>query len=258
MTSLGSGFYSYVWAITGFLTVLVPLVYRTIRVKDFKQLNMMYNWDQEWEEQQQQQEQQNNWNAEYYMDQYEQMREYYGGNRCHWWNLSCEEEQGDGWYPSWYSGWVQSEEEREELQEAGIPSGPMRFVYIWQILTFLVILTYGFLVLKQDRPITGLTIALVVYANMCFMSMWWLADGSIITDTDYVQKTGFYGQFSVLMFMTNAAYVLFGLVHTGLLVWWGYTLQEQAKYEGKEPLDTHPTFQNKKVSADEGGWTIIE
>ena len=254
MTSLGSGYYSYVWAASGFLTVVVPLVFRSMKVKDFQKLNMMYNWDQQWEEQQQQQqEEQNNWN-----DQYEQMRQYYEANRCHWWNLSCEEQQGEGWYPSWYSGWVQTEEDRQELQEAGVSSGPMRFVYVWQILTFVVILAYGFLVLKQDRPVTGLTIALVVYANMCFMSMWWLADASIITDTELVQTTGFYGQLSVLMFITNAAYVLFGLVHTGLLVWWGYTMEEQVKHAGEEELYIHPTFENKKVAADEGGWTIIE
>lgn len=270
--SFGSGFYSYVWAITGFLTVVVPLVFRTMRVRDFKQLNMMYNWNEYWEEQQQQQEQQYNYNAgngqnyNYYNGQYyEQMRENYDVNRCRWWQLNCypyyingegEAQVEAGWYPSWFSGWTQTQEEREAMQEAGIVSGPMRFVYVWQILTFLVILAYGFMVLKKDRPLTGLVIALVVFWNMCFVSMWWLADGSIITDSEYVQTTGFYGQFPVLMFITNAAYVLFGLVHTGLLLWYGNAMEQEN--DNEEVRLSHSSVGGKKISPTENGWTVIE
>ena len=195
------------------------------------------------------------------------MRQNYEVNNCKWWQLSCypyyingegEAAVEAGWYPSWYSGWVQTEQQRDELQEQGLVSGSMRFVYVWQILTFLVILAYGFHVLKKDQPLTGLIIALVVYSNMCFVSMWWLADGSIITDTDYVQETGFYGQFPVLMFMTNAAYVLFGLVHAGLLLWYGQIMEEEAKADSEFERVSHPSFENKKISADTDGWTVIE
>merc|ERR1712238_298311 len=48
--------------------------------------------------------------------------------------------------------------------------------------------------------------------NMSFLSMWMLADGSIYTDGEYVQRRGFYGQLSVLAFMANAWYVAFGLI----------------------------------------------
>lgn len=238
MTSIGSGFYSYVWVASGILTVAVPLVYRSLRVSDWRQLNMMYNWEEQWQQQQEQQQQQynnygNNYNNYNY---YEQMRQTFDVNNCKWWQPNCfpyyinadgEPQVDAGWYPSWYSGWSQTEEQRQENMDAGITSGPLRFVYVWQILTFAVILAYGFVVLRQNRATTGLAIACGVFANMCFLAMWWLADGSIVTDTDYVQQTGFYGQFSVLMFLTNAAYVLFGLVQCGLLLWWSESLKNQ-------------------------------
>merc|ERR1712238_612565 len=54
--------------------------------------------------------------------------------------------------------------------------------------------------------------ALFVFTNMSFLSMWMMGDGSIYIDGDYVQRRGFYGQFSVLVFMCNAWYVLFGVI----------------------------------------------
>lgn len=267
MSSIGSGYYAYVWVATGILAVFVPIIYRSIRVNDFKQLNMMYNWDQEWDEQQQQQGgyNNNNNNAQSY---YQQIRESYEQNDCKWWQLNCfpfftnyegEPEPGAGWYPSWYSNFVQTEEEREMMEEEGRTSPAMRFVYVWQILTFLVILAYGFIVFKQRRVVTGLLIALVIFANMSFLAMWWLADGSIITDGDYVQEKGFYGQFPVLMFITNAAYVLFGLVHTAVLYLNGEKIQE--KYDEDDLLVEYPTNRqspDKKIVPTEFGWTVVE
>lgn len=281
MTNLGSGVYSYFWVASGFLTVVVPLVFRNMRVRDFRELNMMYNWDQEWQQQQQGQydyANSANWNGgQYYANQYESMRQNYDINGCRWWQLNCYpyyiNADGDaqpeaGWFPSWYSGWAKTEEEREELRDAGLTSAAMRFVYVWQILTFAVILAYGFVVLKQKRFVTGLLIALVVFANMCFLAMWWLADGSIVIDSDYVQATGFYGQFAVLVFITNASYVFFGLVHSGILVWHGHSMQEEAERAGEqhqpEPTTSHtPNYwhmdtPSTKVSPNESGWTVVE
>merc|ERR1712085_242220 len=65
---------------------------------------------------------------------------------------------------------------------------------------------------RQKRIVTGLLLSLFVFANMSFLSMWMLADGSIYIDGEYVQRRGFYGQFSVLVFMANAWYVLFGVI----------------------------------------------
>lgn len=282
--SHGFNLYSLAWIVSGVLVVLVPLVYRNMRVNDFRQLNMMYNWDKEWQEYVQQQQQNNMydynnagyWNGEnqanandYYYQRYDQMRASYDANNCKWWQLNCypyyynedgEPETELGWYPSWYSGWAQTEEEREAMMEDGTVSPAMRFVYVWQVLIFAVILAYGMLVFKQSRPVLGLAIALGVFANFCFLAMWWLADGSIVTDAEYVQRTGFYGQFAVLMFMTNAAYVLFGLVHTALLLVWSHNAEEDEKSAGqrKDQQQQQQSGGNKAISPSEHGWTVVE
>jgi hypothetical protein len=273
MITFGSGYYSYVWVATGILTVAVPLIFRTMKVKDWKLTQLQYGWEGQYQQQMEQQQYYYQNAGGYYRSKWEQMRQSYDMNECKWWQFGCfryftnndgEVEAGAGWYPIWYSGWAKTDDERQELQELGLSSGSMYFVYVWQILMFLVILGYGYIVLKQDRPLTGLMVALVVYANMCFLAMWWLADGSIITDSEYVQATGFYGQFPVLMFITNAAYVLFGIVHTGLLAWYGEYKKEEAEAAAKEeePKE-HPTFYGdmktpKKVSVTESGWTVVE
>merc|ERR1711865_11121 len=79
-------------------------------------------------------------------------------------------------------------------------------------------LAYGYKVIKENRIVSGVTIALVVFANMAFLSMWMIADGSIVTDGEHVRRWGFYGQFSVLMFITNFWYLLFGIVFTIVFV----------------------------------------
>ena len=110
-TSFASGFYSYVWLATGILAILVPAVYRGIKVNDFRQEQQKYNWDQYWEQQKQQYEYQNeqqmqnydngaadnnnrndyNWNnaGDYYADRYEQMRQTYDRHYCKWPRVNC-------------------------------------------------------------------------------------------------------------------------------------------------------------------------
>ena len=78
-------------------------------------------------------------------------------------------------YPGWFSGWTQTEEQREQMMEDGETSGSMKFVYVWQALMFVVILAYGFIVIRQNRIVTGVTVALVAFTNMCFLCMWLLA-----------------------------------------------------------------------------------
>merc|ERR1712238_370024 len=81
--------------------------------------------------------------------------------------------------------------------------------------------------IRQNRIVTGVTVALVAFTNMCFLCMWLLADQSIITDGDMVQRTGFYGQFSVLMFITNAWYVIFGLTFAAVFCIRGHMMHDE-------------------------------
>lgn len=112
------------------------------------------------------------------------------------------------------------------MMEDGETSSAMIFVYVWQLIMFLIILAYGFIVIRQNRVVTGVSVALVVFTNMCFLCMWLLADGSIVTDGEYVQRTGFYGQFAVLMFITNAWYVVFGLIFSAIFAIRGHNMHD--------------------------------
>lgn len=109
------------------------------------------------------------------------MRHAYDINNYRWWQLGCypyynnyngEPEPGAGWYPNWYSGFSTTENQKEAMQEAGTVPRSMCFEYIWKMLLFAFLVGYRFLVLRQDRVLTGLIVDMVVLANMCFLSMW--------------------------------------------------------------------------------------
>jgi hypothetical protein len=219
---------SSVWILSGLLAFLIPLVYRTIHKNRYEQEYMKYFWEKEYEYQEEQRQKGyeqygNNYNyGGAYMYPAEYMnREYWDVNNCRWWQLNCfpyyvnkdgEPMPEQGWYPTWYSGWTLTEDEREQLELGREQPGSLKFVYIWQLLTFLAILWYGVRVIRQQRNLTGLLLALFVWTNFAFLSMWLMADGSIRTDGDGVFRTGFYGQLSVLIFMANFWYFLHGVI----------------------------------------------
>jgi len=241
------------WILCGVLTVIGPLVFRTIKMNNYRNMYYMYNW----EEAQEQYEQNQN---EYYENQYEnQYAQQYGQgnyqyqwqqnegnydiNQCKWYQFNCfpyyinedgEPEPSAGWYPSWFSGWTVTEEEREQMMENGETSSALIFTYVWQIIMFVIILAYGFIVIRQNRVVSGVTVALVVFANMSFLAMWMLADGSIITDGDDIQNVGFYGQFPVLMFITNGWYVIFGIVFSAIFAIRGHNMHDTSQSQQKQ------------------------
>ena len=247
------------WLLLGTAAILIPVISRSMKMKNYNNMYYMYNWEEANQDYQQQQEEyyqqqyqngggQNGGNANYNYNyngqqgqgqgqgqnaeenywqngnsysQWEQMTGKWDLNNCRWYQMSCypyyindngQPVPTEGWYPGWFSGWSRSEEEREQMNEDGETSMAMKFIYIWQMLMFLILLAYGCVVVRQKRIVTGLWIALFMFTNMSFLSMWMLADGSIYTDGEYVQRRGFYGQLSVLAFMANAWYVAFGLI----------------------------------------------
>lgn len=246
------------WIFGGILTVLIPLVYRTRKMNEYTRMYNMWNWEEVQQYYEQKYAQQ--YGGDYQYD-WEQMKGTWDINQCKWWQISCfpyyinengEPQPAAGWFPSWYSGWALSEEEREAMLESGETSQALMFVYIWQILMFIAILVYGMMVIRQNRVVTGLIVALVVFANMSFLSMWMLADGSIITDGEYVQQTGFYGQFAVLMFITNFWYILFGIIFSFIFAMRGLAMhveekkRKQAQDEANtsyRPLESEPASQ---------------
>mmetsp|Transcript_838 Transcript_838/g.1779 ORF Transcript_838/g.1779 Transcript_838/m.1779 type:complete len:303 (+) Transcript_838:121-1029(+) len=249
-SSLHNMTFGLLWIISGALTVLFPLIYRTMRINNYQNMYNMYNWE---EAQQQYEQNQNEYYENMYQNQYgegyyygyqwQEMQGNYDVNQCKWYQFNCfpyyinengEPEPSAGWYPSWFSGWTVSEETREQMMEDGEVSSALRFTYVWQIIMFVVILVYGFIVIRQNRVVTGVTVALVIFANMCFLAMWMLADGSIITDGENIQEVGFYGQFAVLMFMTNAWYVIFGIVFGILFAIRGHYMHREGPSKEKQ------------------------
>jgi hypothetical protein len=261
MSPQGNFVLATAWVISGILTVAIPAIYRAVKMNDYRKMYLMWNWEEAQKQYEQQQQQYyenqyyNQWNQGQY--QWQQRSGLYDINQCKWWQLNCfpyyinengEPEPAAGWYPSWFSGWTVTEDEREQLMENGETSQALKFVYAWQILMFAAIIIYGVIVIRQNRIVSGLTVALVVFANMSFLSMWMLADGSIITDGEYVQQTGFYGQFPVLMFITNAWYVAFGIIFTIVLV-----LRAQVMHEPLPPKQVHnePATGYRHMEAEE-------
>lgn len=220
------------WIASGLLTVLVPLIYRTIHKNKYREIYMSYYWEEEYQLYEEQRQQ----NYEQYGNQYGYgganmyegyEREYVDVNNCKWWNFNCfsffvnkegEPMEDQEWAPAWYSGFMTTEEEREQMQNNLEQPGSLKFVYIWQIVMFLVIGLYGLKVIRQNRNPTGLIVALLVWANFAFLTMWLMADGSIIVDGDQVKRIGFYGQVAVLIFMTNFWYFIHGLAF--VLIFW--------------------------------------
>lgn len=272
------------WLVGGFLTVFIPLVFRTLKKNNYQNMYYMYNWEEAQQEYQQAQEEymqqmEENYMAQYYDNgaynykyQWEQMRGNYDINQCKWYQLNCYpyyiNEQGEpvpqaGWYPMWFSGWTKTEEEKQQMMEDGETSSALIFVYVWQILMFIVILAYGYKVIRENRIVSGVTIALVVFMNMAFLSMWMLADGSIVTDGQEVQRFGFYGQFSVLMFITNFWYILFGIVFTIVFVLRSRSMHKESDDAtknkqlhnaetagGQQPVDAEANSNYKQLASD--------
>jgi len=261
-SDLANIIFSIVWGASGFAAVVGPIVYRKLRMGNYRNMWEAYNWEEA--KQQYYQDFENQYMQQYGEGGYEynweeQMQQgTYDINRCKWFQFNCfpyyinengEPEPMAGWYPSWFSGWTVTEEQREQMLEEGQTSPALIFTYVWQILMFIAILAYGFIVIKQNRVVSGLTVALIVFANMSFLAMWMLADGTIITDGEYIQDVGFYGQFPVLMFITNAWYVIFGIVFTALFTVRSHYMHSEkpagkeieASEESYKAMDTPPT-----------------
>ena len=81
------------WVLAGVLTVLVPLIYRTKKMNDYKEMYNMWNWE---EAQKAYEEQRNQYYENQYANQWnqgnynwEQMTGNYDINQCRWWQLNC-------------------------------------------------------------------------------------------------------------------------------------------------------------------------
>mmetsp|Transcript_85561 Transcript_85561/g.173588 ORF Transcript_85561/g.173588 Transcript_85561/m.173588 type:complete len:298 (-) Transcript_85561:216-1109(-) len=255
-------FFNFVWIVSGVVSVLIPLIYRIIHMKRYREEYMKYYWQQEYEEYAEERKENyekygNSYNNGGYGEEYQQNGEYEDVNKCRWWDFNCfsffvnkdgEPQEDQEWAPAWYSGFIVTEQQRQEMEDNLEQPGSLKFVYVWQMMMFLVILWYGSVVIRQQRNITGLIIALLVWSNFAFLSMWLMADGSIVSDGQSVKRTGFYGQMSVLIFMTNFWYFLHGLFFL-VLFWLRSSCLEDQKQREAEEKQTQSSQVNSTYSA---------
>jgi hypothetical protein len=91
--------FSFAWLACGIATVVIPLIFRTMKMNNYRNMYYMYNWEEAQQEYQEQQEQyyqqysENNYAQEYgqgnYQYQWEQMQGSYDINQCKWYQLNC-------------------------------------------------------------------------------------------------------------------------------------------------------------------------
>ena len=208
-TSQASGTFAVAWFLSGLLTIFIPMVQWGAKKNQFRRYN--YNYNQ-------------NYNQNYY---------YQGQNpyRCRWYQWNCYEPQQDGgerqyMVPNWFHGWASTDEEREQALAMGRAPGGLGFVYTWQLLMFVAILLFGGTIIAHRRSVGGLLAVVLVWANLSFLSMFMVAQ-SIGSDDRDLERGGFYGQFTVLMFMTNFWYTLFGVVFSFAL--WARNFQDMGE-----------------------------
>jgi len=139
---------------------------------------------------------------------------------CKWWQWSCSDnynydENGNGdeeenALPWW---WMWSEDERRRDPE-DMTNPTLIVIYIWTILLLAFILYYAYKTVKEYRDMVGLSVSFLMLANFSFVSMLYLGslEGAIEDDGRVIEEQGFYGQFGVMLYLTNVLATIFGVV----------------------------------------------
>jgi len=137
----------------------------------------------------------------------EQQQEEENADGCHWYNWNCGEEQGSNDNTPW---WWFSDGRRDP--EEGNPA--LIVAYVYCVLLFCCLLHFGFNGIKNGRARVVGT-ALFFWSNLCAVSMLILR-GTLEMDGPEMEG-GFYGQVSMLLFLSLLMWMLFGLLFICLL-----------------------------------------
>eukprot|EP00339_Tiarina_fusa_P002664 CAMPEP_0117030956 /NCGR_PEP_ID=MMETSP0472-20121206/22304_1 /TAXON_ID=693140 ORGANISM="Tiarina fusus, Strain LIS" /NCGR_SAMPLE_ID=MMETSP0472 /ASSEMBLY_ACC=CAM_ASM_000603 /LENGTH=299 /DNA_ID=CAMNT_0004739179 /DNA_START=88 /DNA_END=987 /DNA_ORIENTATION=+ len=87
----------------------------------------------------------------------------------------------------------------------------LKALYALQIVAFVGILAHGWKVLSKSKDASRLSDMIAAFLAFSFVTVIWLRALTIETEDWDTAQTGYYGQFSVLLFMTNIAYIVFAL-----------------------------------------------
>jgi len=198
-----------VWNIASAMSLLLPILIFTIaRMRNNGDENQDDNQDQE---------------QENYYDEY---GNYVGPT--HWWqfwkssnnnydNDGQQEDDREAGVPWWYL-WGQQEREPEEEGR-----GTLVFIYVWTLLTFAFV-TYWVHKLSIQKNMDALRWALFGFANYGFICCVLLGGlEAVQVEGREIEETGWYGQTSVLVFLT----CLFNMLSSLFLALW--TFRKSAK-----------------------------
>lgn len=206
-----------IWLVTALFTVTIPTgKFNTQRQAYYKSVGYYVEYEQQqraYEEAQNQDDQYTSYNL-----------------NCAWYQWSCRKQQyyymqnnnGDGnqiVMPNWYRfiGGT-TEEDRRWKEENGLDTadeanGAIKFVYTWTIVLFVALVLYGVYVLWTAQPLSGLMVALAIFAQMALLLVLMLGQGVIASDNRDVEESiyGWYGQLPILMVYTYFGWILWAV-----------------------------------------------
>lgn len=163
---------------------------------------------------------------------------------CRWWQWSCsdnynyQENNGSGdneqenALPWW---WPWSEDERRRDAEDMV-NPTLVVIYIWSTLLLVGILYYAYKTVKEMRDMLGLAVSMLMLANLSFISTLYLGslEGGVEDDGRVIEEQGFYGQFGVLLFLTNTLTGLFGII-------WFFIIRNMVNDQRTTKVDVAPS-----------------
>jgi hypothetical protein len=138
---------------------------------------------------------------------------------CRWWQWGCsnydenqQDENGDeddNALPWW---WLWSEDERRRDPEDMV-NPTLVVIYLWTLVMMGGILFYAYKTVKDLRDMVGLAVSLLMLANFSFISMMYLGslEGAVDDDGKAIEEQGFYGQFGVMLYLTNLLACIFAV-----------------------------------------------
>ncbi|CAB9506263.1 expressed unknown protein [Seminavis robusta] len=131
-----------------------------------------------------------------------------------WWGGNNEQGSGDQ-TPWWWFGGNGASGDEEEPQGRG----SVIFVYVYATALFLAMILHGNFVLGRNADFGALQGALFVFTHLAFLTLILVAGlGAIQTEEGReLEEHGWYGQFSVCVFLTTFFWTLHGIVFGCLL-----------------------------------------
>eukprot|EP00527_Entomoneis_sp_CCMP2396_P002630 CAMPEP_0198139976 /NCGR_PEP_ID=MMETSP1443-20131203/3197_1 /TAXON_ID=186043 /ORGANISM="Entomoneis sp., Strain CCMP2396" /LENGTH=249 /DNA_ID=CAMNT_0043802273 /DNA_START=88 /DNA_END=837 /DNA_ORIENTATION=+ len=157
-------------------------------------------------------------NAQEQYQNYQASQAYNGGSGyssdCGWWQWGCDggyaaknNQEVENHAPWW---WMWTEDER---REDGQISPTIIIIYVWHLIMLWAITVYGRRSVIGGGSLYGVSATCLMFANYSFISMLFLGglEGGIYDDATILDENGWYGQFGVLLYMTNFASVVFGI-----------------------------------------------